>query len=231
MVGEVTVAGFTGAVSFGVDGDADVVAGLDEIDALQLHIGGTVGPVDLELAYQDEIEATDPDLASEAVFGIAASASFVGADFTISYLDDDTESSTGISVSYPFGPVTATGYYSINDIAEDNYGIELNYAANSLDVTAEVEVNGGEDNDEDVTSYRVEGSYDVGNGLQVFAGFLGTDVDESDETFYVAGEYDLGGGAEVLVSYADDGNEAAVGSDLGDPEYKEGLTVQVSFDF
>ena len=233
LVGEATVAGFTGAVSFGVDGDAAVAEGLDEIDALQLHIAGTVGPVDLELAYQDEIEATGTDaaLASEAVFGIAASASFAGADFTVSYVDDDTESSTGISVSYPFGSVTATGYYSVNDIAEDNYGIELNYAANSLDVTAEVEVDGGEDGAEDVTSYRVEGSYDVGNGLQVFAGFLGTDVDESDETFYVAGEYDLGGGAEVLVSYADDGNEAAVGEDLGDPEYKEGLTVQVSFDF
>lgn len=225
LVGEASAAGFTGAVSFGVDSGDGVLDGVEEVDALQLHIGGTVSILDLEVAYQQEFADFDDR------FGVAASASFAGADFTVSYLDDGTENSTGISVSYPFGPVTATGYYSINDIAEDNYGVELNYAANSLDVTAEVEVDGGEDGAEDVTSYRLEGSYDVGNGLQVFAGFLGDDVDESEETFYIAGEYDLGGGAEVLVSYADDGNEAAVGADLGDPEYKEGLTVQVSFDF
>jgi len=94
-----------------------------------------------------------------------------------------------------------------------------------------VDVNGGEDGADDLVEYALEGSYDVGNGLTVFAGFLGDDADGSEDTFYVAGEYDLGGGAEILVSYADDGDEAVAGEDLGDPEYKEGATVQVTFEF
>ena len=226
LVGEATFGGFTGAVSFGVDSDGTTGEGIDDVDAFQLHIGGAVGGVDLELAYQDELGDND------AVFGVKAGVSVAGADITASYLDNDANSSTGVAISYPFGPVTASAYYTANDITEDNYGLDLDYAASGLSVNVSVDVDGdGAVAGDELTKYAVEGSYEVGNGLQVFAGFLGNDEEGSDETFYVAGEYDLGGGAEVLVSYADDGNEDAVGSDLGDPEYKEGLTVQVSFDF
>ena len=33
------------------------------------------------------------------------------------------------------------------------------------------------------------------------------------------------------MSYADDGDKGALGDDLGDPEYNEGLTIEVSFAF
>lgn len=229
LVGEATFAGFTGAISFGVDGDGTTAE--EDIDALQVHIGGTVSVVDLEFAYQQEFAGT-PE-----IFGVGASASFVGADFEVSYLQSaetataDEESSIGLAVAYPFGPVTVAAYYSINDVAEDNFGVDLDYAANGLTVNVFADVDGGEAGADDVTEFGIEGSYDVGNGLEVFAGYISSDVDNAADTVYAAAEYDLGGGAELLFSYADDGDEAALGEDLGDPEYKEGLTVQVSFEF
>lgn len=226
LVGEATFGGFTGAVSFGVDsGDGLLIADVSDVDAMQVHVAGTVSIVDLEFAYQGEFGGFD------AVFGVAASTSLAGADLTVSYVDDGTENSTGISVAYPVGPVTVAGYYSLNDVAEDNYGIDLDYAANGIAVNVFADVDGGEGGADDVTEYGIEGSYDVGNGLTVFAGFITTDVDDADQLVYAAAVYDLGGGAELLFSYADDGDETAVGEDLGDPEYMEGLTIEASFEF
>ncbi|MEL6570034.1 MAG: porin [Pseudomonadota bacterium] len=233
LVGEATFGSFTGAVSFGVDsGDGLLIADVEDLDALQLHIAGTVSILDVELAFQDELGAAD------SVFGIAASASVGGADITVSYLDDGTENSTGISVAYPFGPVTVEGYYSVNDINEDNYGIDVDYSSGPIAVNFFADVDGASDDNpddlgEDVTEFGIEGSYDVGNGLELFAGYITTDEDDAFETTYFAATYDLGGGAEFLFSYADDGNELANVTDdeVGDPEYNEGLTVQVSFEF
>jgi len=226
LVGETTFAGFTGAISFGVDsGDGLNVADVEDVDAMQIHIAGTVSIVDLELAYQGELAGAD------AVLGVAAGVSVAGADLTVSYVDDGTENSTGFSVAYPVGPVTVSAYYSLNDINEDNYGVDLDYAANGFAVNVFADVDGGENGADDVTEYGIEGSYDVGNGLVVYAGFLASDVDDSPETVYAAAEYDLGGGASLLFSYADDGVETAVGEDLGDPEYMEGITIEASFSF
>lgn len=228
LVGEATFAGFTGAVSFGVDsGNGLLVAGVEDVDAMQIHIAGTVSIVDLELAYQDELAGAD------AVFGVVASTTLAGADLTVSYVDDGTENSTGLSAAYPFGPVTVTAYYSINDVNEDNFGLDLDYAANGISVNVFYDLDGGEGTADDVAAYGVEGSYDVGNGLTVFAGYLSGDAAGQVDTTYVAGEYDLGGGAEILVSYADDGDSTAdvTGGEVGDPEYMEGATVQVSFEF
>jgi len=227
LVGEATVAGFTGAVSFGVDsGDGLLIADVEDVDAMQVHIAGSAGPVNLEFAYQGEFGGFD------AVTGVAASTSFAGADLTVSYVDDGTESSTGISAAYAVGAgVTVTGYYSVNDVAEDNYGLDLDYAANGAAVNVFYDVDGGEGGADDVAEYGIEGSYDVGNGLTVFAGYLSGDAAGQNDTTYAAATYDLGGGAEILVSYADDGDEATLGEDLGDPEYQEGTTIEVSFDF
>ena len=96
LVGEATFAGWTGAVSFGVDSGDDFNAGfesVDEVDALQIHIAGTVSIVDLEFAYQDEIgDVTD------SVFGLVASTTAAGADLTVSYIDDESDSSLGFAV-------------------------------------------------------------------------------------------------------------------------------------
>ncbi len=225
LVGEATFGSFTGAVSFGVNEDDDLAADVEDIDAMQVHIAGTVSILDVELAYQDELAGAD------SVFGIAASASLAGADFTVSYVDDGTENSTGISVAYPFGPVTVEAYYSVNDVAEDNFGIDVDYSDGPIAVNFFADVDGGEDGADDVTEFGIEGSYDVGNGLEIFAGYITTDEDDAAETTYVAATYDLGGGAEFLFSYADDGVETGFNDEVGDPEYNDGITVQVSFEF
>jgi len=226
LVGEATVAGFTAAVSFGVNGDDTLAAGVEDLDAMQLHVAGTVSIVDLELAYQQEVAGT-PE-----IFGVGASVNVAGADLEASYVDDGTENSIGLAVAYPFGPVAVSAYYSINDVAEDNFGAELDYSANNLAINAFVDVNAGEDGADDVTEYGIEGSYDVGNGLEVFAGYITDDAAEND-LLYAAAEYDLGGGAMVTFSYADDGDSTAnlTGDEVGDPEYNEGISVIASFEF
>ena len=217
LVGEVTAAGFTAAVSYGVNGGGD-------IDAMQIHVAGTFGDFGVEVAYQDEFAGID------AIVGVGASASFAGADIAVSYIDDGTETSTGISASYPVGPVVLGGYYSMNDVAEDNYGVSADYANGPISVSAAYDIDGGEAGADDVASYEVDASYDVGNGLTVLGGVFGDDAG-GDMGFYAAASYDLGGGATLLASYADDGDDTVLGADLGGPEYKEGMTVEASFAF
>ena len=62
-------------------------------------------------------------------------------------------------------------------------------------------------------------------GLNAYAG-----VSDAGDDYYVAGTYDLAEGAQLLVSYAeDDDNDSE--DEIGDPEYQEGTTVEVSFEF
>ncbi len=228
LVGEATVAGFTAAVSYGLDaGGGNDLTG-EALDAMQIHVAGTFGDFGIEIAYQEEFG--DATTLTPEIFGIGASASFAGADIAVSYIDDGTESSTGISASYPVGPVVIGGYYSMNDVAEDNYGVSADYANGPISVSAAYDIDGGEAGADDVASYEVDASYDVGNGLTVLGGVFGDDTG-GDMGFYAAATYDLGGGAELLLSYADDGDDGTRGEDLGGPEYMEGMTVEASFSF
>ena len=226
LVGEASLYGFDAAISYGLDSGAGNAITGEMIDAMQVHVAGTFGDFGMQLAYQEEFGPT-PE-----IFGVSGSASFAGADIQVSYIDDGTESSTGIGVAYPVGPVVIGGYYSMNDVAEDNYGVSLDYINGPIAVSAAYDIDGSEvAGVDDLAEYSIDASYDVGNGLQVLAGAFGSDAAGDDVGFYVASVYDLGGGAEILFSYADDGEDAVLGADLGDPEYKEGITVEASFAF
>ena len=221
LYGNATFGGVTGAISYGVTAGGD-------IDAMQLAAVGTFGNFGVVVAYQDETALAD------AVIGVTGTASVAGADIKVSYGDDGAETSTGIGVSYPVGPVVVGGYYTMNDVAEDNYGVSADYTSGPIAVSAFYDVDGDEAGDSDGTEFGVEGSYDVGNGLTVLAGFINTTAAGADEeatnAYYVAGTYDLGGGAELLVSYAED-EANATNDEIGDPEYMHGTTVEVSFSF
>jgi hypothetical protein len=217
LVGEAEVAGFTAAISYGVDnGDGNDLTG-EQIDAMQIHVNGALSGFTIDFAYQEEFGPTP------SIFGISGSTSFGGADVTIAYADNETVTSTGISVSYPVGAVTVGGYYTMNDgdDATDDFGVSADYADGPISVSAAYDDNGDDDGD----SFSVEGSYDVGNGLTVLAGVV-----DSGDAYYVAGSYDLGSGATLLVSYADDENNET-NDEIGDPEYNAGATVEVSFSF
>lgn len=213
------------ALSYGID----LSAPASPLVGLQLSASADVGPVTVELGYQQE----DAGYGIPEAMGIAVGGTFAGADVKVSYVETEDndlgtagaqpETSTGIEVSYAVSDmITVGGYYTMNDVAGDFFGISADYASGPITVSVFYDdENGSED-------YGVEGSYDVGNGIMVYAGLV-----DSGEDFYVAGEYDLGGGASLLVSYADDGDgdEDADDDDIGANGYQVGTTVEVSFEF
>jgi outer membrane protein OmpU len=201
----------------------------------------------LDAGYvSEDPEGYDPfsndDFDASEVFGISVGTTFGGADVQLAYATNQTlnDDSLGFEVSYPFGPVTLGAYYVIenddeSDILGDDgneglgnsYGISADYASGPLTVSAfyEIEddgddvdaVDGTSDQDED-DDFGVEVGYDVGNGLELYAGFLDEDGN------YVGAEYDLGNGAQMIASYADQDEEGA-------REYEAGTTLQVVFQF
>ncbi|KJZ19290.1 porin [Loktanella sp. S4079] len=234
--GEAAYNGIDAAVSYTIaDAANNFPADDSHVDQLSVAAAGDFGQFSVVAAYQDESDAAfgavanteNGDYNPNELFGLSVGASFSGADITVAYAEDLTadESSLGVQVAYPFGPVTATVYYVAEDDAtdEDNYGVTLAYSAGAI------AVKGDYDYDQGTDKWGIEGSYDVGNGFTVFAGVL--NEDESDDAdYYVAGTYDLGGGASVLVSFAEDKSNDQ-GDEVGANEYKEGATVEVNFSF
>ena len=130
-------------------------------------------------------------------------------------------------MAYPFGPVTATAYYvdEQDDVDVDpNFGATLEYSEGPLAASVDY------DDDQGLGIWEVEGSYDVGNGLVVAAGFAGDDSSEENTSYFVSAEYDLGGGASFLVSYAEDDTGNAE-DEIGPDDLQEGTTVELTFAF
>jgi len=230
--GEVTFGSVEAAVSYVIanaDNEYNADGGLDDLEQLSLGVSADFGAYNVVFAYQEETAAgtfyTDAngDFANEEIFGISFGGSVAGADFRVAYADNSLDDSIGVEVSYPFGPVTATAYYvSESEAAGDNYGLNVAYEDGPIAVELDYQ------DDQGVEKIGLEGSYDVGNGLVVYAGYL--TEDSTEDRYYVGGEFDLGGGASVLVSYAED--EDFVDEDeIGAQEYQNGLTVEASFEF
>lgn len=227
-------AGFKAAVSYFVDNADDTAPeGGNSLDQLSLGATGEIGMVGMTMAYQsDESDFVNApgndDYNDDELFGISGRAGFAGADVKLAYARNMTleESSTGISAAYPVGPVTLNGYYVLEsaDGVEDSYGVGASYSSGAIDVAAGYEeVRGTED-------WQIEGNYDFGMGLMAFAG-----VSDAGEDYYFGTQYILGateGGAEskLTVSYAEDGDRDAE-DEIGTNDYKEGTTVEVSFQF
>ena len=190
---------------------------------------------------------SNDDFDASEVFGISVGTTFGGADVQLAYATNQTlnDDSLGFEVSYPFGPVTLGAYYVLenddesdiigdlgNEDLENSFGVSADYASGPLTVSAFYEFdddgnqvddvdsgldNNGDDQDED-DDFGIEVGYDVGNGLELYAGF----IDETGN--YVGAEYDLGNGAQLIASYADQDEEGA-------REYEAGTTLQVVFQF
>ena len=232
--GDVSFGGMNGSVSYIMD-DASNTA-----EQLAVGLGGSFGSVTVGLGYQEATTYVDAegDFNNSAVMGVSASTTVAGATITAAYADDSNDgvgqsgvaqTSTAIQVSYPMGPVTATAYYSmeqvngVDAVAGDNMGLTLAYAQDAVAVTLKVRDEQGRN------EWNLEGSYDMGNGATVLAGAL-NENEGNDVDFYIGGTYDLGGGASLLAVYADDkdGDQA---DEIGSGEYDPGMTVAVSFTF
>lgn len=234
--GDVMMAGITASLSYAV-ADANDVLATDSVNQLSLAATGTFGNFTLGVAYQesatDDFQGpaanyTNEDFSNDEIFGISGSTTFSGATVTVAYADntDSDITSTGVKVSYPFGPVTATAYYVMEDAGtgadpDDNFGINVAYEAGAIAVALDYQ------DDQGTAKTAIDGSYDVGNGLTVFAGMYMEDGIEDE--FYVAGSYDLGNGASILVAYADAQDDTD--DEVGANEYQRGTTIEVGFTF
>lgn len=236
--GNITYGGVEASLSYIVaDDNGDPVS--DDLDQLSIGASATFGNFNVGLAYQEEADTAVVDADGDgdgfnpdSIFGISAGTTFGGADVLLTYAQnttDDTDS-IGVSVSYPFGPVALRGWIASNSDHDDlSYGIRAIYTADAFSVTAIYESRG----DTDPIRWSLEGSYDVGNGITVFAGVLGRDV-WAGEAFYVAGEMELGENSTLLVSYvdADDTNAGYLADDeVGANAYQNGITAEVTFTF
>lgn len=218
--GDIMYGGINASVSYAVD-DAN-----DELEQLSVGADGAFGNFTFAVAYQEETAyaGVGGDFNPDEIFGVSVGTTFGGAEVRLAYAQNSTDDfdSIGIEASYPVGPVTLGAYYVIQEDAADGnaYGISADYASGPITVAVYYE-----DTDNGEEDWAVEGSYDVGNGIKVLAG-----VADAGEDYYVAGTIAMGEGAELLVSYADDGDDDAE-DEIGDPEYKDGATVAVSFEF
>lgn len=243
-----------GGVDMAVSGlvyDAEGDAATDDLAQLSFGAKATVGAATVVVAYQEELLAADVtgglnantnttistngDLTTAETLGISVAMSVAGADVKLAYASEKSTvgtdyDSTGIAVSYPMGDVTVSAYFVSEDDstavdAKDNYGVKFAYAAGAVAGTL------GFASEQGTDYVSLEGSYDLGNGLSIYAGAITKDGDTDDT--YVGASYDLGGGASLLVSYADDTNndEAAGDDDIGAQGYAVGTTVELSFAF
>ena len=193
-------------------------------DGTTAAVAGSFGSVNFSLGYNDGYDATanagggdlDGLIVSDAI-ALNVGTTFGGASVNVGVANVGSDTNYGIEVGYPMGPVALSVWYANNDSAGDVYGLKAVYEDGPISVTAKIE-------DAGTTTYNLEGTYDMGNGLLLGAGT----VDGEGE--YIAAKYDLGGGATFLASYADGT------TDIGDAydsefELQDGLTLEVSLSF
>ncbi|MCF2871330.1 porin [Octadecabacter sp. G9-8] len=231
--GEAAFGGVSTQISYALADSADVKNTGDQLEQLSIGMSADFGGVNVVAAYQEAFSlaadgtaynTANGDITDADIFGLSVGTSFGGADIRLAYAENSTAGtdSTGIKVAYPLGPVTATAYFVAESAGGDNYGVNLAYENGPVAVALDYQ------DDQGVTKIGLEGSYDVGNGITAYAGYLTQDA--AEDRFYVAGSYDLGSGAELLISYADDSDDIDE-DEIGAGDYQRGTTVEVSFDF
>ncbi|ARO15754.1 putative porin [Ketogulonicigenium robustum] len=207
------------------------------------------------------IHKVGDDLNENEIYALSVGTTYAGASMRLSYAytnyaDDFTiggatsangysQSSLGLSASYPIGPVALSGWLvyedgDISDFVDENvfYGVKVAYASNGFDISLDYGERlannagiGGRD-----ARVVLEGGYKLDNGLALNAGYLSRDSWNigSGEAYYVGGTYDLGSGAKLLVSYVDadeTSNSYLDDDEVGKLEWQNGTTVEVSFKF
>ncbi len=208
LKGTVTFGDVTASVSYLADNGAT--------EATEMSVGATatLGGASVALAYQAGGAVTGNE-----ILALRAGMTVGGADVAVGYASNQTAdtNSTGVSVTYPVGPVALTASYVVESgAADDNWDIKAVYTAGAVSATVYTD---------ESDDWGIDASYDVGNGLKVFGG-----LDDAGDTTYLAATYDLGGGASLLGSFVDT-NAANSDDEYGAGDYQEGTTVAVSFSF
>jgi outer membrane protein OmpU len=223
-------AGFAfGGYTFGIayqdesDAETDTETDLDDPDTKDVDESLSYGP--------EDYAARNSDFNTDSIFAIGLKAELAGLDSAIAYAQNitDDESSLGIGVSYPIGAFAINAYYVMEDGTrtegkkevdqEDAWGIGATYEDGPITLEAAYKQTNGEDDS------RIEGTYDIGNGIKLWAGGVSALKD-----YYIASTVDLGGGAQLLLSYGVD-DDASEEDEIGNPDIQAGATVEVSLAF
>jgi len=232
--GDITFSGVNASLSYAV-ADAEGVNAPSDIDQLSLGATATFGAFAFSLAYQEESDAAGVatggteyaaynDFNTDEILGLSMSSTFVGVDTVIGYAENMTQGqqSLGIGVSYPIGPVSIVAFYVAEDgplVSDDAFGIGFDYANGPFALEARYKEVDGEDDS------RVEGTYDIGNGI---VGLFG--LDDGGDDYYVGAKVDLGADATLLATYAVDDSEDSA-DEIGNGDYQEGATVELTLNF
>ena len=248
--GDMAYGPVTASLSFLMTNGTGTNDDFDGLDGLQVGAVSTFGAFTLGVTYQDGVDGRLVDASDDMpgtdgimgnaddepgnpgtvdeVLGVFATTTFAGANVKVAYatnLDTDADS-TGLQLDYPFGPVTATVFYSFESDTDDNYGVAVAYANGPVAATAYYH----DGTDQEI---GLEGSYDTGMGLTAYAGYIQNDGNDAAWEAYAAAEYDLGGGASLIAAYGDNGDAYTGANDeIGNAyEVNEGTTVAISFKF
>ena len=249
--GEVSMGGIDAQLSYLFDDTSD------DLEQLSLGVSSQLAGVDLVIAYQsaiDDVTIDDPTHDLEAGISIAGGSSYRNADLnpneitavsagmTVSGMDlsigyatqDDTPlggetvTSTGLDISYPVNGATSLGaYYVMEDDGvdatddDDNMGVSVTYDEGPVSLSIAYEDETG------TTGIDATVSYDMGNGVSLFAGMAG---EQDDDGYYAGGAMDLGSGAEVRLIHVDADNLDADNEYFGDDD-PIGTTLSLSFSF
>ena len=230
--GDINVGPVRASVSYIVN-DAFADGGGDDDPVEQFGFGAEydAGFALFTAGYQADTDFADGsgDFNDNEIYGLSAQGTFSSVTVTLAYAEDTSDDleSAGIEVAVPFGPVTTTAYY-VNEEGSDlpdedpNFGVNVAYSEGPLGVTVDYA------NEQDLDVWAIDVSYDLGNGLTLFAGV--ENGNEEDEDYHVAAKYDLGGGADITFSYAedDDGDQE---DEIGADDYQEGATVELVLAF
>lgn len=229
----------------------------DYIDQIAVGASGSVGLFTMDIAYQeksqldgsgDDVDVADvydssnEDFNGDEVFGVAAGATFAGADVKFGYsrnfdnVGEDGEAGTnsyGVLVRYPFGPVTLSGSYTFEpDYPNNSYKVAADYVSGPISLSAYYQAEatldgGGGDTDNE---YGIEAVYSQSELTTYYVGYI-NDTNENveldggqDEGFYVAARQGIGDNAYVEASYSEF-------TDAGPNEVREGTTVLVGLTF
>ena len=196
----------------------------NESDYNSLGVTGTAGALTYALATQNAntawLDNDDNSAASQqSITGVRVSTTWDGATVALGHATNDNGGSTSVEVSYPTGVFTTTASYVAEGAtgAEANWDVKVVYAEGAMGLTVATD----ESND-----WNVDVSYDMGNDMNLFIG-----ADDGGRDTHAGLSYDLGGGASLLASYADDSDNDDSDDEVDAKDYKEGITLQLSFTF
>ncbi len=240
--GNLTISGASGSLIFGTDVSSatfsavgDTIAFGGGEDSIEGFIGSyTFGTTTLFISAP--MVSTQVGLPSNTIeFGVTAdvggmtvglgvddgdyvgkvSGAVSGVSYTIAAGEVAGVDRWDVALSYPVGSLTIG--YTVDSTANNPWEASAAYAEGAL--SGKVTYASASE------TFKVEGSYDLGNGVVVNAGYLGA-TSES----YVGGTYDLGGGASAYASFVNS-DTALFDSEIGAQDYHGGTTIGVKFAF